>query len=147
MSMGRTVPTGFVTAYGPKLVLGVDAHASEENGMGAIQAYKDECDINCIMSKNFETGALSWLNAMQGTYEDVTGCDFQTCMDQVVRAQEAFDALPSKLRDRFANDPQRFLDFVHDPSNAQEMITLGLRNPPPAAAESAPVAVPSVPAG
>ena len=139
MSMyGRFDLRSFVTAFGPKLSgeIGVDASAGEENGPGAVQSYRDECDINQIMADVQRTGAAEWLATRPGTYEDVTGVDFQSAMDTIVRATEAFEALPSGVRDRFANDPARFLDFVHDEKNIPEMIALGLAREgavPPAA--------------
>ena len=139
---GPTSPDagGFVTSYGRKLKVTIDASATDESP-GAIQAFKDECDINNIMLDVVRQGTTEWLSRREGTYEDVTGVDFQSCMDTVLRAQQAFDDLPADLRDRFANDPERFLNFVHDPRSAEEMLRLGLRNPPPA--PPAPVAPPA----
>lgn len=130
MSMNRKHKGGFVTAYGAKLVLGIDASATEESP-GAIQSFKDECDINNIMLNVQRSGAAAWLAEKAGTFADVTGMDFQTSMDLIINAQEAFDALPSHVRDRFANDPSRFLDFVHDKGNQDELVRLGLADPPP----------------
>lgn len=117
---------GFVTAYGQHLVIDVDASASEENGPGAVQSFKDETDINNIMRHVGAGEAVTWLNEKAGTFADVTDMTFQECMDKVVRAQEAFDALPAKVRDRFSNDPERFLEFFQDPDNADEAVKLGL---------------------
>lgn len=47
-------------------------------------------------------------------------------MDIVIRAQEAFDALPSSWRTKFNNDPANFVDFCQDPNNRDEMIKLGM---------------------
>lgn len=144
MSMfGRFAGRGFVTAFGPTLSdeVGVDASASEENGPGAVQSYRDECDINNIMGDVERSGAAQWLATREGTFEDVTGVDFQSAMDTIVRAQEAFEDLPSNVRDRFANDPARFLDFVHDEKNRAEMVALGLAREPVVP----PVVPPSVP--
>lgn len=129
--LGRT---RFQSAYDRTYVdPGIDASATDDSP-GAVQEFKEESDINNIMRNVQLTGATDWLNNMAGTYEDVTGVDFQTCMDQTMRAQEAFDALPSSIRDRFQNNPVAFLDFVHDPGNADEMVRLGLREPVPTAA-------------
>lgn len=145
MSMyGRFAGCGFITAFGPKLsdVIGVDASASPENGPGAIQSYREECDINNIMGEVERSGAAQWLATREGTFEDVTGVDFQSAMDTIVRAQEAFDDLPATVRDRFANDPARFLDFVHDPKSERELVEMGLakaRAPVPAPEAAPPV--------
>lgn len=47
-------------------------------------------------------------------------------MNQIVQAQDMFMSLPSKIRNRFGNDPSQFLDFVSDPLNKDEMRSLGL---------------------
>lgn len=120
---------GFVTAYGPKVMVGIDASESERDP-GAVQSFREECDINNIMADVQQVGMASWMMAHAGTFEDVTGLDFQSCMDQIVRAQEAFDDLPAAVRDRFANDPAKFLDFLGSEANREEAVKLGLVNPP-----------------
>lgn len=120
----------FRTAYGPSLrTVVIDAGPTEESP-GAVQEFRDECDINNIMLDVGKLGYTDWLNARQGSYEDVTDVDFRSAMDTVLRAQEAFDALPSEVRDRFANSPERFLAACHDPAMADELVRLGLREPP-----------------
>jgi len=98
---------------------------------GAVQSFKDECDINKIMSKYQKTGALDWVNKHGAQYGDVTAMDFMDAMDTVVKGREMFDALPSSIRDRFRNDPAEFLDFMHDEKNLPEMRELGLAKAPP----------------
>lgn len=80
---------------------------------GAVQSFKDECDINRIMAKFRRTGVLNWVNEHQGKFEDVTGHDFREAMDTLVRAREVFDDLPAHIRSEFHNDPAAFLDFCH----------------------------------
>lgn len=116
---------------------GIDASATDADP-GAIQSFKEESDINNIMKDVQTTGATNWLATRPGTFEDVTGVDFQTCMDTTLRAQEAFDDLPSSVRDRFQNNPVAFLDFVHDPANADELVRMGLREPAAAPAAVSP---------
>ena len=38
-----------------------------------------------------------------------------------------FEELPATIRKKFENDPAKFLDFVNDERNADEMVELGLR--------------------
>lgn len=99
------------------------------------QSFKDECDINTIMSRYQSTGEIPVINERAPQYLDVTtGFDFHTMQNQLVEAQALFDDLPSKLRERFANDPGEFLAYVADPTNHPEMAKLGLlRNPLPSA--------------
>lgn len=91
------------------------------------QAQKAECDINNIMAKYAKTGLLSHVSKYNGEYSDVVGIgDYRDCLDTIQNAKEAFSSLPAQMRKRFLNDPAVFLDFVEDPKNAEEMVTLGL---------------------
>lgn len=90
------------------------------------QAYAKEADINTIMAKYQSTGEMPQLNVAMARYEDVTGHDFMEHMNLVTQAKEIFQALPSTLRERFNNDPARFLDFTSNPENKPEMHKLKL---------------------
>lgn len=95
------------------------------------QSFKDECDINRIMSKWEKTGVIDHVRQIQGQYGDFTDVkDYRSALDAVIQAQDAFDGFPAELRARFSNDPALFLDFVQDPSNMEEMIKLGLAEAP-----------------
>lgn len=91
------------------------------------QAFKDECDINVIMQRYQENGILPEL--VRGTPQYVDFADaltFQEAMNVVADSRSRFEALPSSIRDRFANDPAQFLAFVEDPKNGEELIDMGL---------------------
>ncbi len=90
------------------------------------QSFKDECDINQIMAKYQKTGAMAHINQHGGNYAFATSLDFSEAMRLVTQAQDMFDGLPSSIRNRFANDPAQFLDFVQDANNIDEMAELGL---------------------
>lgn len=47
----------------------------------------------------------------------------------VQQSQQYFDSLPSNIRERFFNDPQKLHDFVHDPKNYDEALQLGMIDP------------------
>lgn len=97
------------------------------------QSMKDDCDINRIMMKYQKTGVLDHAKTYEGQYADfskVTG-DYQEHMNAVLEADQMFLTLPSSIRKKFDNDPGQFLAFVDDPSNAEEMIELGLRTVTP----------------
>lgn len=97
-----------------------------ENSMTQ-QHMKESCDINVIMKKYEKTRLLEHVNHRQGQYGDFTlAPDYHTALNQLHAAQEMFMELPSKLRERFANDPGNFLDFVSNPENVDEMRELGL---------------------
>jgi len=90
------------------------------------QSHKEACNVNNIIKKHLATGAITHLNKMEAQYGDVSGIDFQSALETVERAQEAFNLLPSKVRKKFKNDPGVFLDFTNNPDNAEEMVELGL---------------------
>lgn len=114
------------------------------------QSFKDECDINTIMAKYQTTGLIEHVQSVRGAYGDFTSVeDYQLSLNQVIEAQAAFDNLPAKIRDRFANDPARLMSFLQDEANLDEARALGLVEPekipagappqtPPAPAEESP---------
>lgn len=103
------------------------------------QHFKDECDVNRIMKRYEETG--SWgeqqTNVRPQFGDFSTEFDFRQAQETVIRAAEAFDALPARVRKRFNNDPAELLDFLGDEKNREEAIFLGLIEKPQ---KTAPVA-------
>ena len=101
-----------------------------EEGMTQAQ-FAEEADINEIVRRFGLTGQLPE-NVRVPVSGDFTGVyDFQTAMNAVVEAEEAFMELPGELRARFANDPQRLMEFMADDKNREEAVKLGLVNKPP----------------
>lgn len=93
------------------------------------QDQADACDINRIIRQYSATGVWTHVNerAQQGAYADLSNApDYQDALNVIARANEAFESLPAIVRERFMNDPARFLDFMADPSNVEEAIKLGL---------------------
>lgn len=95
------------------------------------QQFKDECDINNIVNKYQRTGAIAHANAHQANYDYATSLSFYEAMNIVTTGETMFNDLPSSLRRRFENDPAKFLDFVQNEDNTDEMIELGLATPLP----------------
>lgn len=92
-----------------------------------IQSSKEECDINNIMKKFERTGQLPDMIKTNPKYGDFSEpLSYQEAQNIVIHANEQFAALSAKVRERFSNNPQKFLEFCHDPENAQEMVKLGL---------------------
>lgn len=124
---GQYDPLDFVTAPG------------EEPSMTR-QAFADECDVNKIVARAERTGVISHYNQAEPRFMDVSDMvDFQTAMNVVISTQDAFDALPSAVRFRFANDPAALVSFLADASNREEAISLGLINPAQDVVSKAPV--------
>ena len=94
------------------------------------QSFRDETDVNLILRKYEKTGLIDHVNRYQGDYTDLTEVqDYHTSMNQIIAAREAFQSLPSGIRNRFANDPAQFLEFAGNPENQKEMVKMGLMRP------------------
>lgn len=102
------------------------------------QEFQAECDINNVIKSFSTTGMFKHVSARAsaGAYQDLPDAfDFQESLHEVQRAREAFMTLPSKVRARFGNDPAEFLAFTHDDKNREELLAMGLINPPPPPAQ------------
>jgi len=108
------------------------------------QSHVDSCDVNLIVKQYEKTGLLK--NVGDGTlrYGDLTNLPtFQEAQNIVVAAKEAFAALPSKIRDRFQNDPEKLMEFIDNDENYDEAVKLGLAIRPSPAAEPSREAAPT----
>lgn len=115
------------------------------------QAPAEEVDINRIMARYRKTGQLPLQSeARQAFYGDFSdGLDYMSVLLRLKNAEAAFASLPSQLRRRFENDPAMLLEFVQDPANVDEAVSLGLMvrreetpaPPPPPTGEGAAVGV------
>lgn len=98
------------------------------------QHFKSECDINNIMARYRETGFLTdplkpaTTKPQFGDYS--TQFDYMAAQNTIAQARESFEALPSRIRKRFANDPAEMLAFLQDESNVEEAVKLGLIEKP-----------------
>jgi len=112
--------------------------ASNESGLHcedaslAQQHFKDECDINNILRQFNITGLLPEA-PLSPRYGDFTGVvDYHSALNQVIAAEDEFMSLPATLRARFENDPARLIEFLNNPQNKDEAVSLGLVNINPA---------------
>lgn len=91
------------------------------------QSFKDECDINNILSKYAKTGIVNHINQSEGQYGDFSSeQDYQKALNIVIEAQNTFASLPAEVRDKFANDPAQFLKFTEKEENIEELVKMGL---------------------
>lgn len=88
------------------------------------QSFKDETDVNLIIAKHTRMGTLSHLEQWGGQYGDFTGFDFQEAQNQIARANTMFEQLPASVRNKFKNDPSKFLEFVDNEENRDNLETL-----------------------
>lgn len=90
------------------------------------QQFADESDINNIVDRFMKTGHIPTPTSMP-QYMDYEGVfDFQTAMNAVRQADENFMRMDAKVRARFHNSPQEFLEFFANPDNTEEAVRLGL---------------------
>lgn len=107
------------------------------------QQFAEESDINTIVRRFGLTGELpSQVRVpMEGDFVDVV--DYQSALNAVIAADDAFMELPAAVRARFDNDPQKLMEFVADSKNLDEARKLGIANAAPVLPE--PLAVRVVP--
>jgi phage internal scaffolding protein len=97
------------------------------------QSFKDECDINKIMSRILKTGIDPFQDrAAVANFLDCTKVpDFMEAQNQIKLMYDYFDSLPSSVRGRFQNDPAQLAEFLSDlDANKDEAEALGLIKPP-----------------
>lgn len=107
--------------------------ASDESGVSfagevsmTVQSMTEDSDINVIMARFGVTGRMPD-NPRVPMYGDFTGItDYQSALDAVSNAADAFMALPARIRSRFNNNPQELLEFVANDANIEEARSLGL---------------------
>lgn len=93
------------------------------------QGFKEECDINTLVER-FGLGYQMPENFRRPTYGDFSDVyDFHSAANAIAQARETFESLPAHLRERFANDPGRFVDFCNDPESIPELQRMGLIRP------------------
>jgi len=91
------------------------------------QNLAEETDINRIVAKYQKTGVFTHVSRYAGEYGDFSGVpDYKTGLERIQAADEMFMSLPSKIRDRFGNDPAKFIEFATDEKNLDELQKMGL---------------------
>lgn len=115
--------------YDERPVLASDLSFEGDKGVTKQSDAKD-CDLNAIFKRFERTGQLPDLIAREGRYGDFSSVpDYQEAVDIVRLAEEQFAALDVSIRNRFANEPAKFLEFASDPKNINEMEKMGLLKP------------------
>lgn len=122
----------FRTRYEPSEDPGIsfDPDIPEQRSLTK-QQFKEDADINNILRKYETQGLLPELMAGEPQYGDFTEVpEYLEALNIVNTAQQQFAALPSEVRDRFGNDPARFLEFTSNPENSEELVKMGLATLP-----------------
>jgi len=99
-----------------------------------LQSFRDDADINCIIARYENTGVLVDPTVPVsrtpefGDFSDMP--DYQTAQNVIVAANNAFNSLSSKIRERFGNDPAAYFRFVQSLKEGSEeyaeAVTLGI---------------------
>lgn len=90
------------------------------------QEQRDAADVNLIVAHHRRGGVSAHVMNRVAEYGFVPATDFQSCMNEIRKAQEVFAGLPAATRAYFSNDPGRFVDYVARPEHKAELLELGL---------------------
>lgn len=114
----------FNTRFNPPSSAGLVCGASM-----TFQHFKDECDINTIVSR-YPNGITPYDErkgtGIYGDFSDASIFDFREAQSKIAEAEDRFQSLPSAVRQRFNNNPALLLDFLGDSANYAEAVKLGL---------------------
>lgn len=93
-----------------------------------VQAPAVDADINVLVQRfGIGRGVMPPVPADPRYYGDFSDVpDLATALSRVRDAQERFNALDVRVRNRFHNDPVLFLDWVTKSGNFDEAVSLGL---------------------
>lgn len=93
------------------------------------QHHKNDCDINTIVKRVMSSGLDPFADRRHMLrYVDAVNHpdDLMSAFNLIKQANEDFEMLPSDIRERFNNNPQELMNFVHDKSNYAEAVKMGL---------------------
>ena len=93
------------------------------------QHHSEQCDVNNILATYMKTGTLPPIDP-NAQYGDLSEFDYQTMQNQIANANSLFEQLPDNVKHKFGNEPYRFLNFVQDEKNYDELVEMGLANNP-----------------
>ena len=89
------------------------------------QSFRDSSDVNKIIKKHSINVAQSHLMQFpEEFYGQFEGFDLLEAHQKINKIGEAFDALPSEVRNEFGNNPFAFAGFVTDPANQGKLAEL-----------------------
>lgn len=94
-----------------------------------VQSMSEDADINVLMHR-FGVAAKLPQGVKVPEYGDFEGIsDFATALEAVKSTAEQFMLIPAPIRARFDNDPQKFLMYVADPVNDEQLRKDGFKLP------------------
>lgn len=108
------------------------------------QHFAKDADLNTIVKRyGITDGAIPVTPLDPQFFGDFTNApeDFRTVLEISKRAKDHFMALPADMRTAFHNDPAELHDWVTNPANKEEAISLGLLPKEPKQKDTRPIAV------
>lgn len=90
------------------------------------QSFRDACDVKKIIERHRSTGRMPVARGQAQFGDFGVIPDYQEALNVVIRAEQSFAVLPSRVRERFSNDPALLLSFLADDKNREEAEKLGL---------------------
>lgn len=91
------------------------------------QSHKESCSMQFILKKYAKTGVIEHTNQYQGQYMDLPGeMDLHQAQNIIATANSMFETLPAVIRADFENDAGKFLAFMQEPDNKDQIEAYGL---------------------
>lgn len=96
------------------------------------QAPKAGTQIDAILKKYATQGVspndvgVFFQSAASMPYGVQPSTDYQEALNGVIRVENYFNSLPSRIREKFGHKAQNMINFVADPANLEEARKLGL---------------------
>lgn len=115
---------------------------SKDKGF-TVQADREDADINKIIQRFEKSGQQARVNSKEPFYGDVSDIgDLAESLMKVQKAQELFMEYEWPIRERFDNDPSKFVEFLEDEGNRKEAEELGIVQKRPVEPSPSPVPEP-----
>ena len=111
----------FQTAYGEK----VKVQSINDDPTMTKQALKDDADVNKIIKKYNRVDLMKQAYELEAIYGEIDSQDLQEAMNKVIAAEQAFEQVPSEIREQFGNDPGRWIDYATNKENLEQMRAWG----------------------
>lgn len=91
------------------------------------QSHKESCSMQHIVAKYRKTGILDHLNSYKGSYMDLPDSySFHEAQNIIAQAKSMFETVPSHIRADFDNDAAKYLEFIQNPENKEQIDAYGL---------------------
>lgn len=116
-----------VHPYGPKNKIVLDCSGDDGRTQ---QQFARECNINNIVEQFLGGKDITHINPNEPVFTEVPQIDFTQAALALSAASQRMDQLPSKLREKFGNDPAQLLNYIQDrENNLDEGRELGIYAP------------------